>query len=105
MGKPAFADHVVGFHHIVEVVFVNAYGYPHKEVLGAFGYFPVEFEQVGAFEGFEAEIVEVKIPVVDDGTVEGRCIFIDNLHHVVGDEAGVLAGLGVDVFVEVAHRL
>ena len=48
---------------------MNANGNAHEHVLGPFGDVSVEFEEVRFLESFEAEVVEIKVAIVDDGSV------------------------------------
>ncbi len=74
-------------------------------MLGALDDFVINLEQVAALEGFESEVIVVEVPVVDDLRIEEFRVVPDNLNHVVCYEGGVFTGDGVDVGVEVFHRL
>lgn len=50
-------------------------------------------------EGLESEVVIVEVAVHDDGRVEHLLVLLDDVVHVVGDQAGLLAGLGVYIRV------
>ena len=105
VGEPALGHQVVGLDRTLDVILVDADGDAHQHLLRAFGHFAVELEQVGALERLESEVVVAEIAVVDDGGVQLFGVGLDDLHDVVGDEAGVLSGHRVLVGVEVAHHL
>ena len=105
MGEPAFAESVVRLHHRIEVVLVNTDGHAHEHVLRALDDFVVDLEQVAALQGFESEVIVVEVPVVDDLGIEEFRVVSDDLDHVVCHEGGVLTRDGVDIRVEVFHRL
>ena len=84
---------------------MDADSHAHEHVLRAFDDFVIDFEQVAALEGFESEVIVVEVSVVDDLRIEEFRIITDDLNNVVCYEGGVLTGDGVDIDVEVFHRL
>lgn len=62
-------------------------------------------EQVGLLESLEAEVVVLEVAVVHDGRVELVLVILDDAFQLVGDERAMLAGLGVDVPVQLVHGL
>lgn len=56
-------------------------------------------------EGLETEVVVVEVAVHDDGRVERLLVLLDDFVHVVRDQAGLLAGLGVHVLVQLVDHL
>ncbi len=103
--KPALAHQVVGFDGRVNVFAVNADGYAHEEVLRTFHHLAVHTHEVGAFEGFEAEIIELKIAVENNGRIEPRLVFLHNAVRVVADQARPVARFGVYVVIEIVYNL
>ena len=64
------AHEVVRLDGGVDVLAVDAHGDAHDHVLGALGDLAVDLEKVRLLEGLEAEVVELKVAVVDDGGIE-----------------------------------
>lgn len=55
-------------------------------------------------ESLETEVVVVEVAVHDDSRVERLLVLLDDVVHVVGDEAGLLASLGVHVRVQLVDH-
>lgn len=51
-------------------------------------------------ESLEAEVVVVEITVRNDGRIEALLVILDDSVHVVGDQSGLLPGLGVHVVIQ-----
>ena len=65
MGKKLITHKLIGFDRFFDIIFVNAQGNPHKHMPWPFHNLSIEFEEVGFFEGFEAEVVHVVVSGVD----------------------------------------
>ncbi len=105
VGVPALAQVVVGADGTLQVLLVDADGHAHEHLLRALHHLAVHAQEVAALQGLESEEVVAEVAVVDDGAVQRIGVLADDLVHVLGDEAGLLAGLGVHVVVEVLHGL
>ena len=99
MCEPSLRQQVVGFHCRFEVLFVDAHSDSHQHVLGSFYHATIHSQEVGAFERFEAEIIVIKITIVDDFRVQTFSVVHDDLEDVFGDERSGVVGLGVDMAV------
>lgn len=102
--EPLFRHEVVGLDGGFYVFAVYAHGHAQQHLLGALHHFAVHFQQVGAFEGFEPEVVKLVVAVVDDGRVKFVAVFPDHGKGFVADEACFFAGFGINVVVEFLHR-
>lgn len=65
---------MVCFDGRINVILVNPNSNPHQHMLGSFYNFSLDLQEVGPLQGFEAKIIIVKIPVVDDLTVQTSSI-------------------------------
>lgn len=74
MSKPALRHHVVRFESRINVGLVNAHRHPHQHVLGPFHNFAVHFQEIRPLQGFEAEVIVLKISIINDLTVEPLCV-------------------------------
>ena len=105
MGEPAFAHHVVRLDGAVHVVLVDAHGDAHQHLLGTLGDLAFNLQQVRTLQRLEAEEIVAEVTVVDDARVEQLGILLDDFPNILRDQARVLSGDGIHVFVEVLHGL
>eukprot|EP00624_Nannochloropsis_granulata_P007019 evm.model.NODE_5931_length_8511_cov_32.465752.1 len=84
---------------------MDANGHAHDHVLGSLHDDAVHLEQVGLLQRLETEIVVVEVPIVDNGRINTLLVGHDNVVHVLGDEGGGLAVLGVLVVAELLDGL
>ena len=105
VGEVALAHQVVGVEGFLDVGVVNAHRHAHQHVLRSLSHLAVEFEQVGALEGLESEVVVVVVAVVVDVIVEHLGVRHDDLIHFLRDERCVLVGFRVDVLSEVGDDI
>ena len=105
MGEVALAHQIVGVEGFLDVGVVNTDRHPHQHVLWAFSHFTVQFEQVGALQGLESEVIVVVVSTVVDVVVEHIGVGHDDLVHLFGDERSVLVGLRVNVFTKVGDDI
>ena len=103
MGEPALRHQIIGLDGRVDVLLVDAHRHAHQHVLGPLHHLAFEAQQVAPLQGFEAEEVVVVVPVVDDGRIQGSRVLVDDFPHVLGQQRGVLAVLGVFVGVQPLH--
>ena len=101
MGEVALAHQIVRLKRLLDVVVVDSHGHTHQHVLGALGHFAVQAKQVRALKGLEAKIVVVVVTAVIDVVVEHLGVGHDDIVHFLGNEGGVLVGLGVDVLAQI----
>lgn len=89
MGEELPAHQVVSLDCLLNVFLVDAQSYSHEHVLGSFNDFPVDFEQVGPFEGFEAEEIEGEVSFEIDGLVNFLVMLLDNVIDFVRKQRSV----------------
>ena len=105
MGEVALTHQVVGVERFLDVGVVDANSDTHEHVLRSFSHLTVEFEQVGALQGLETEVVVVVVSLVIDVVVEYLGVGHDDLVDFLGDERSVLVGFRVNVFTKVGDDI
>ena len=86
MSKPAFAHQVICFDHIFDIVLMDTDSHAHVHVLRTFSHLAIYAKQVRPFQRFKSEIVEGKVTVIYNRTIEQVCVFFDDLHHVICEQ-------------------
>ena len=82
--------------HKIIIIFFS----PHDHVLRPLRDLPIDLKKVTLLQRLEPEVVELEVPVVDDGGVVAVLVIHDDLVVALGDKGGRLAGFGVDVVME-----
>ena len=97
MRHPPLTQEVVGADGTVDVVLVDTKSDTHEHHLRAFDDFIIHAKEIGAGEGFEAEVVVVIVAVIVDGEFNAFLVFVDEGMYVLTDERRGEVGAGVDV--------
>lgn len=103
MGEESLRHEVVSLDGLLNVGAVDTDSDSHDHVLWAFHDLAVHSKKVRSLESLETEVVVGKVPIVDDGRIENVLVVHDDLVDIVGNHGRVLAGLGVDPFVQIVH--
>jgi hypothetical protein len=101
MRKEFLREQVISLNSRRHIFAMDTHGNSHEHMLRSFRNAIVDTEEVRPFQSLESKIVVVEVPVVDDGRVELLRVGHDVVVGQLGNHGGVLAGLGVDVVVEV----
>lgn len=91
VGKVTLRHEVIGLDSTINVTSMNTDRDAHEHVLWSLSDPIVNSEQIRAFKSLEAEVLVMKIAIVDDGGVEDRSVVPDNLISLIRDHACSLA--------------
>src|SRR5215217_5938757 len=83
MSKPTLAHQVISSDSAVYITFMNTNSHTHKQMLRAFYDLSVNLKQVRFLQGLETKIIETKIPVVDDRTVQYIGILLNHFPYII----------------------
>ena len=96
----AHGKEVVRLNDTLNVVSVNADADAHEHVLRTFGNVSIQLEEITLFERFESKIVEFKVTIVNDGSIQLVLVSHDDVVGLLRDERSRFSRLGVNVGVK-----
>ena len=90
MSKPPLGHCVICLQNRLNVLFVNPHRDPHQHVLWPLHHFAIHLKKVRSLQSLETEVIVIKIPVVDNLTVQTWSILQLNDHFPISTRISIM---------------